>query len=459
MSDARTTEAPNNPSKSNNARARGTLLARAVTYGIVLTLGGVAVAFTPPLPERQPIADMLASAPRTPVWHERQDTLARGETLNTLLDRAGIRGQHAASILRSATSLDERRTPAGLALTTRTLDSDSIPSELVFQLAVDHILTVKRSDSGWVSTEEKLPWTTDTVAVSGKITSTLYDALDAAESDLPVANRAELAWSLADIYEYRVDMSRDLQPNDVFRVLVERRRGPQGSVRLGSILASTFSVGGAEIQAVRHVSSDGRVGYFDQDGKSMRAAFLRAPLEFRRISSVFGMRKHPILGIWRQHAGTDYAASQGTPVRSVGDGTVIFAGRKGGYGNAIEVRHRNGFVTRYGHLRGFAKTTKPGARVSIGQTIGFVGMTGLATAPHLHFEVLVGGVQRNPRVALAMKGGEPLPAAERDEFLRTRGELIALLERDDGFGPARFPPIASAGSRPLNDRCRDRLSA
>jgi murein DD-endopeptidase MepM/ murein hydrolase activator NlpD len=393
-------------------------------------LGGLAVAFTPPLPDKQPVASVLEVVPRAPVWHQRQDTLARGETLNALLARAGLVGQHAANILRSASSLDDRRVPAGLALTVRTLGSDSLPSELVFQLAIDHILTVRRSDSGWVSSEERLPWTTDTVAVTGTITSTLYDALDAAQSEIPAANRAELAWSLADIYEYRVDMSRDLQPNDVFRVLVERRRGPQGAVRIGDILASTFTVGGSEIQAVRHVSSDKRVGYFDQDGKSLRAAFLRAPLEFRRISSVFGMRKHPILGIWRQHAGTDYAASQGTPVRSVGDGVVIFVGRKGGYGNAIEVRHPNGFVTRYGHLRGFSKSSRRGSRVSIGQTIGFVGMTGLATAPHLHFEVLVGGVQRNPRVALAMKGGAPLPASERDAFARTRGELIALLERD-----------------------------
>jgi murein DD-endopeptidase MepM/ murein hydrolase activator NlpD len=126
--------------------------------------------------------------------------------------------------------------------------------------------------------------------VAGKITSTLYDALDAAESEIPKASRAELAWALADIYEYRVDMSRDLQPNDVFRVLVERKRGPQGAVRIGAILASSFSVAGTEIQAVRHQAADSRTGYYDQDGKSMRAAFLRAPLEFRRISSVFGMR-------------------------------------------------------------------------------------------------------------------------------------------------------------------------
>jgi len=428
-------------------RARNTFLARVVTYGIVLALGAIAVAFTPPLPDRMAGARVLAAPPPadtlsapSPVWREHQDTLARGETLGALLERAGLGGQHAANILRSATSLDARRVPAGLALTVRTLDSDSVPSELVFQLAIDRILTVRRSDSGWVSTEERLPWTTDTVAVSGKITSTLYDALDVAESDLPASTRAELAWALADIYEYRVDMSRDLQPNDVFRVLVERKRGPQGAVRIGSILASTFTVDGSELQAIRHEGADDRVGYYDQDGKSMRAAFLRAPLEFRRISSVFGMRKHPILGIWRQHAGTDYAASQGTPVRSVGDGVVIFAGRKGGYGNAIEVRHRNGFVTRYGHLRAFARSTKRGARVNIGQTIGFVGMTGLATAPHLHFEVLVRGVQRNPRVALAMKGGEPLPAAERAAFARERGELLALLERETWVAPLAARP-------------------
>lgn len=418
---------------ATEARARSTILARAVTYAIVIILGALAVAFTPPLPDRQPVAEVLSVVPRAPAWRQTHDTLARGESLGALLDRAGIRGRQAANVLRAATALDDRRVPAGLTLTVRTVDSDSIPSELIFQLAIDRLLTVRRSDSGWVSTETKLPWVTDTIAVSGRIASTLYDALDDSATALPSGARAELAWSLADIYEYRVDMSRDLQPSDAFRVLVERQRGPQGAVRLGAILASSFSVGGTEIQAVRHQGAGPRASYYDQDGKSMRAAFLRAPLEFRRISSVFGMRRHPILGVWRKHAGTDYAASQGTPVRAVGDGVVIFAGRKGGYGNAIEVRHRNGFVTRYGHLRGFARAARPGARVGIGQTIGYVGMTGLATAPHLHFEVLVGGVQRNPRVALAMKGGNPLPASERAAFARTRGELFALLDRDTGL--------------------------
>ena len=171
----------------------------------------------------------------------------------------------------------------------------------------------------------------------------------------------------------------------------------------------------------------------------MRAAFLRAPLEFRRISSVFGMRKHPILGIWRQHAGTDYAAAQGTPVRAVGDGVVIFAGRKGGYGNAIEVRHPNGFVTRYGHLRGFAKSTRRGARVDIGQTIGFVGMTGWATGPHLHYEFRVADQPRDPMSA-AVPNASPLSGERLPEFRAAIAPLV------DSLALARSLPSTALAS-------------
>jgi murein DD-endopeptidase MepM/ murein hydrolase activator NlpD len=132
-----------------------------------------------------------------------------------------------------------------------------------------------------------------------------------------------------------------------------------------------------------------------------------------------------VLGIWRKHKGTDYAAAMGTPVRSIGDGVVIFAGRKGGYGNVIDIRHRNGFVSRYGHLRNFAKGIHAGTRVKIGSTIGAVGKSGLATGPHLHFEVLVNGVQRDPRIALRMKGGDPIPSSEKGVFQQIRSRTIA----------------------------------
>jgi murein DD-endopeptidase MepM/ murein hydrolase activator NlpD len=167
--------------------------------------------------------------------------------------------------------------------------------------------------------------------------------------------------------------------------------------------------------------------YFDQNGKSMRAAFLRAPLEFRRISSVFGGREHPVLGGWRMHKGTDYAANMGTPVRAIGDGVVVREGWGNGYGNVLEIRHRNGFVTRYGHLSRYAASVRVGSRVTIGQTVAFVGSTGLSTGPHLHFEVLVNGQQRDPRVALKSTGGDPVPASEHGAFIEVRDRFLASL--------------------------------
>jgi murein DD-endopeptidase MepM/ murein hydrolase activator NlpD len=414
-----------------------TRTARGISYLVVSLLAIAALQINPRIVHKP--APLLArpSEEHAPLWRQRTDTLSRGETLLGLLGRGGVRGSHATAVLRAARGIDERRVLPGLPITVRQRETDSLPSEIVFQLALDRLLHIERTDSGWVSREERLPWTTDTVVVAGEIRSSLYSALDAsADGILPEDPRHELAWTMADIYEYRIDMSRDLQTGDAFRVLFERELGPNGAVRIGKVLAATFTLSGDEIQAIRFASSGASGDYFDRDGRSLRAAFLRAPLAFRRISSVFGARKHPILGTWRQHKGTDYAASSGTPVRSVGDGVIIFAGRRGGYGNAIEVRHRNGFVTRYGHLRGFAGGARAGSRVAIGQTIGYVGQSGLATGPHLHFEVLIGGVQRDPRVALRLRGGEPITRGERGRFEAVRLAMLASLERP--AGPVRL---------------------
>jgi murein DD-endopeptidase MepM/ murein hydrolase activator NlpD len=313
-------------------------------------------------------------------------------------------------------------------ITIGTAANDSTPSEVSFELAVDHLVRVRRSGTVWTSTDETLPWTTDTVVARGAIQSSLYEAIDRAAATLPRQARAELAWTLADIYEYRVDMSRELQRGDSFRVLFVRAAGPGGTVRIGDVLAARFTLSGSSIEAIRFAGAGGRREYFDGTGRSMRAAFLRAPLQFRRISSRFGLRLHPILGIWRQHTGTDYAAAAGTPVRAIGDGIVLFAGRRGGYGNLLELRHRNGFVSRYGHLRAFASGIRPGRSVGIGQTIAFVGMTGLATAPHLHFEILVNGVQRDSRTALARVAGFPVAPADRAHFDQVRSTLVGMMD-------------------------------
>ena len=267
----------------------------------------------------------------------------------------------------------------------------------------------------------------DTVMVAGVIKSSLFSALDKSGTELPKSARAELAFSLADIFEYRVDMSRDFQVGDKFQVLVERLQKPNGAIIVNKVLGARLAMSGNEIEAIRFDSRAANGEYFDGSGKSLRASFLRAPVNFRRISSLFGGRRHPVLGVWRRHKGTDYAASSGTPVRAIGDGVVIFAGRKGGYGNVIDIRHRNGFVSRYGHLRNFSKGISRGKRVTIGSTIGAVGQTGLATGPHLHFEILVNGVQRDPRIALQMKGGEPIPSSERGVFQQLRSRTLATL--------------------------------
>jgi len=277
----------------------------------------------------------------------------------------------------------------------------------------------------------------DTIAVAGRITSNLYAALDScAAMALPLHARWKLAWSVADIFEYRIDMSRDLRVGDQFWILTERVFDPTDGVRTGRVLSTKFVLSRDTLTAVRFLATGPETGrvesaagdYFDVHGRSLRAAFLRAPVEFRRISSGFGMRLHPILRVWRAHKGTDYAAAAGTPVRAIGDGVVIFAGQKGGYGNVIDLRHRNGYVTRYGHLSRFASGIHSGARVSIGKTIAYVGMTGLATAPHLHFEVLVNGVQRDPRVALRDRGsGAPVPDAQRAAFDDTARVMLAAL--------------------------------
>jgi len=314
-------------------------------------------------------------------------------------------------------------------VTLRSQAADSSPSEITLQLAIDRLLHLRRTGETWVGEEERVPWTTDTVVVVGTIASNLYDAMDeSAKRDIPEGARQQLAWSLADVYEYRVDMSRDLQKGDEFRVVAERSVTPGGAVRIGKVIAAAFKLSGSVIEAVHFASRSVSGEYFDQTGKSMRAAFLRAPLEFRRISSVFGGREHPVLGGWRLHKGTDYAANMGTPVRAIGDGVVVREGWGNGYGNVVEIRHRNGFITRYGHLSRFARGLHTGSRVTIGQTIAYVGSTGMSTGPHLHFEVLVNGQQRDPRVALRSSGGEPIPQAERDEFARVKDQLLASLE-------------------------------
>jgi len=404
--------------------SRGRLLIAAGCLG----LGAAAIAIGRPVKER-PAASVLAAGPRLSIasaWRERVDTVHRGEPLFAVLRRAGVAPSDAAAALKVASAIDARHIRAGTTITTR-VNPDSGHSEIILQLAIDRVVRLTRSAAAsWTEKEERLPWVTDTVVVGGVVNSTLAKAIADGAEAFPPAARLELAYALADLLEYRVDLSRDLQKGDSVRVLVERQQAPNGLVRNRNIIAARLTVDGKPVETMRF-EQGARASYFDGDGKSMRAAFLRTPVAFRRISSLFGMRKHPILGITRAHQGIDYAAAQGTPVRALGNGRVIFAGWKGGYGRVVEIRHANGYVTRYGHLSAFGKGIRAGTPVDISQTIGLVGASGLATAPHLHFEVLVGGVHRNPSVAFKNQTGEPLAQAQRASFVALRARLFAAL--------------------------------
>ena len=409
-------------------RARGLKGALAIAAVAALTLIALELR---PHDSPAPVSTEAPVVPESAVVTvaQRFDTLRAGETLSGLLGRAGLSVRDAAGVLAAANVIDMRRLPVGMPVTYTAPAIDSVPTEVVFQLAIDRMLHVRRASDGWSLEDVRIPWTIDTLVVEGEIASSLFESVAQVGAMLPEAARAELAWSLADIYEYRLDMSRDLRVGDRFRVLFERSIGPGGATRIGQILAGRFVASGREIEAIRYVKDgETRARYYDAEGRSLHTGFLRAPLAFRRISGVFGMRKHPIRGTWRAHKGTDYAANSGTPVRSVGDGVVVYSGWRNGYGNTIEVRHPNGFVTRYGHLRAFARGVRRGTRVTISQTVGYVGMTGLATGPHLHFEVLVNGVQRDPRKALAARSAEPIPEADRIAFEAVRAQLVATMD-------------------------------
>jgi murein DD-endopeptidase MepM/ murein hydrolase activator NlpD len=377
---------------------------------------------------RRPIMATVLRVP--PAWVDRVDTLRRNETLSDVLARAGVTGPDHAAFLAAATALQPRRLRPGLAFQVRRLRADSIARRLIVRTEPERRVRLERlgGDSGWVQTVEAIPWSATPLRLSGVITSSLYDALDSSAQDhvLPAAQRRQLAWAIADVYDWEVDFTRDVRPGDGFTVLFERLESPDGERRVGRILGARVEVGKTPIYAFYFEAAPGRGTFFDGDGRSLKRAFLRTPLQFRRVSSRFGGRYHPILREWRSHKGIDYSASAGTPVRATADGIVTQAGLEGGYGKLVELRHANGIRTRYGHLSAFGRGIRIGARVSQSATVGYVGSTGLSTGPHLHYEFLVNGRATNPQRYNA-GSGTPVPRESRSAFDSLRVGLVEQL--------------------------------
>ena len=370
-------------------------------------------------------------APAAVIFTETRDTLDRGETLSALLARHNVFGIDFHR-LDPALALNPRRVRPGLVFTFRQAIGDSAPSHVVVRTSPEQRVTFRRISRGWNAESHPIRWQTHEVRAEGSIDNSLYEALDAgiADAQLDSGNRQRLAWALADVYAWEIDFTRDIRPGDRFQVVFERLVSEDGEVRVGRVLASDLTIGGKSLTAFRFQPEDGRTAlYYDAEGGSLRRAFLRAPLEFRRISSNFaGARFHPVLGRTRKHEGTDYSARPGTPVMAAGNGVVLRAGWVGGYGNLVELRHLNGITTRYGHLRGVARNIRRGVRVEQSQVIGYVGSTGLASGPHLHYEFRVNGVAKDSR-RVKIGGGAPVAARDRELFDRERDRLLVLLKQ------------------------------
>lgn len=363
-----------------------------------------------PLPIR--LEDALLPAPAS---YLREERFQRGDTLNGLFARLGIAQTEARNLMRQRAV---RLLRPGAIVTAEVRAGGEREGELAwleFFASREGLVRIERTAQGLAASERRAQVDTRTELKSAVIHSSLFGASDAA--GIPDS----VAIQLADMFGSDIDFHRDLRKGDRFSVIYETQWVNGRPLRAGRVLAAEFVNQGREYRALQFSG-----GYYAPDGKNMRKALLRSPLEFSRVSSAFGMRKHPFLQTWRAHQGVDYAAPAGTRVRAVGDGIVEFAGRQGGYGNMVIVRHDARNSTAYAHLKAFGRGIRKGARLAQGDTVGLVGQTGWATGPHLHYEFRIAGAARNP-LSVPLPAGTPVARHDMAAFQAQAQPLFTLL--------------------------------
>jgi murein DD-endopeptidase MepM/ murein hydrolase activator NlpD len=387
---------------------------------------GLAAWPTPEVPQAVDLTALMAAPAAQPVddgLPDRVDyTVQRNDTLDRIfqsvgIDIAGIAELRSLPEVRRA--LDIVRPGDIITLT----HADGVLQSLNRQISNTLTLSVARSGDGFAVNYIENPLETEIVGRRARISSSLFAAGKAAglspETTMTMANK---------MFGWDIDFALDIRAGDEFSVLFEQKLQDGKYVDDGRVLAAEFVNRGKTHRAVWFESQDGAVqGYFTPEGKGMRKAFLRAPLDFTRISSGFNPRRlHPVYRTVRAHKGTDYAAPTGTPIWAAGDGVIKFAGRKGGYGNVVTIDHGRGVTTLYGHMSRFGKAARNGRRVKQGEIIGYVGSTGTATGPHLHYEYLVNGKHKDPQT-IPMPRTE-IPAQYLAEFRRHSTTTMAQLD-------------------------------
>jgi murein DD-endopeptidase MepM/ murein hydrolase activator NlpD len=358
----------------------------------------------------------LADDLPTPFW--REERVLRGDTIGSLLARAGVDDAPALTWLRTdaaARPLYQLRPGRPVQVAT---DEQGHLAGLRFLGADGGVLTIARTGDAFVARSAPAPADTRVSVRAGVIQSSLFGAADAA--GLPDA----VTLALADVFGGDIDFYHDLRRGDRFAVVYETRYVDGEPVATGRVLAAEFVNRGRTYRALLWRASDGSEGYYDETGRSARKAFLRSPMEFSRVTSGFTLaRFHPILQAWRAHRGTDFAAPMGTPVRATADGEVVFAGVQNGYGNVVILRHDERYSTLYAHLSRFGAGLHAGSRVHQGDTIAYVGQTGWATGPHLHYEFRVANEPRDP-MTIALPNVVPVEGAARAAFLSATAPLL-----------------------------------
>ena len=356
-----------------------------------------------------------------PFWQ--QETIRRGDTASAILDRLNINPQDKVEFMRAARdSRAMRQLVPGKAIQAQTTASGELLT-LRYFFGKEELFLMEKTDNGFKLSDQTIELESQIQMKSGVVNSSLFGATD--KAGIP----GNVAGQMIEILASEVDFHRDLRKGDRFTVVYENLMNNDGEyTKTGKVLAIEFVNKGKMHQAIYFQSSSGDFGYYTPKGESLRKAFLKAPLEFSRISSGFtNARFHPVLKEWRAHRGVDYAAPTGTPVKATANGTVSFAGNQRGYGKLIIVKHSGPYETAYGHLSRFASGLKNGARVKQGDVIGYVGMTGMATGPHLHYELRVDGVQRDPSKVI-LPTASPIAKKDMPTFVSETESLIARLE-------------------------------
>jgi len=385
----------------------------------------LAVTFPPSprfAPKEEPAIERVTWAPPASA-----DVVTRGTALSQVLDSRGFDSDQIREITRL---LEIYRRPRALRPGTAlrfALGATGVPDRILIALTPDSLLHFVRSDSTWTTRIEQVPFVVDTVRISGAIETSLWSARLSGDLDrFGKKDFEDLVYDLADIFAWKVDFTRDLRRGDAIRVILERKVRADGSIRSRHFLAIELRNGDRILRAIPQPRPSGRFAYFDEEGRSLKGAFLRYPVPYRITSHFSARRYHPILKLWRAHEGIDYGAPYGAPVEATASGIVTRAGFMGAYGRLVELRHPGEIRTRYAHLSSIPADVRPGAHVDQGQIIGRVGATGLATGPHLHYEFLLNGRHRDP-LTVDMPSAPSIAPAELAEFRRDRDDALALL--------------------------------